>query len=73
MILGSRNKKPAITAYNVWNKLGSCRARTGKDNMPNIGTSLHFLITNKVSSFLVWFKKSSSNLAMEKRGYSQMR
>lgn len=65
-----RKDEPAITTNNVWNKLGSCSARTGKNNMPNICTSFHFFISNKVSSFLAWIKKPRSNLEIENRALS---
>lgn len=38
--------------------------------MPDIGTSLHFLIANKIYGFLVWFKKLGRNLKMEEEGFS---
>lgn len=38
--------------------------------MPDIGTSLHFLIANKIYGFLVWFKKLGGNLKMEDQGFS---
>ena len=59
----NNENSPAITANNVWDKLWPGRTSAGKNNMPNIGAGLHFCISDKVSSFLIWLQKFRSNLA----------
>jgi hypothetical protein len=56
--------QPGITTDDIRNNLRYGRSRTGKYNMPYIGTGFHFLIANKINSFLGWLEKLRRDLAM---------